>query len=230
MYALALSGGKDSMACLHLMRGQLACAIYVETGYSYPETRAMVDYANTLLPVHIVTSDRDAQQAQAGWPSDVVPIAWTHLGQQVTTKKPMMIQSYLGCCFENIAAPLLAKARELGVTHLVYGQRREESHTSTARNGDAVMGLIRVHPIEDWTASQVLAYLDERMGVPEHYRTVTHSSLDCYDCTGFQRDSQDRIEWTRHHYPAFYAAYRSRADQIDAAIQDSLSTTTRQGV
>lgn len=230
MQALALSGGKDSMACLHLLRDTLSCAIYVDTGYGYPETKALVEYAATIIPVHIVTSDRDRQQAQSGWPSDVVPIAWTHLGQSVTTTKDIMIQSYLGCCFENISFPLLERARELGVTHLVYGKRREETTTSIARNGDCVHGMIRVHPIEDWTASQVLAYLDTKMAVPEHYRTVTHSSLDCYDCTGFRQDSQDRAVWMQQHYPHYYDLYRERMEKIDAAIQAGLHVTTTQGV
>ncbi|MDE2389927.1 MAG: phosphoadenosine phosphosulfate reductase family protein, partial [Betaproteobacteria bacterium] len=50
MRVLAFSGGKDSMACLHLMRGSLDCAIYIDTGKAYPETLELVRYAGSIVP------------------------------------------------------------------------------------------------------------------------------------------------------------------------------------
>lgn len=221
MQALAFSGGKDSMACLHLLREELDCAIYVDTGFTYPETQRVVDYAKTLLPVHTVSSDRMGQNAAHGIPADVVPVDWTMMGQRMTTSKLVTIQSYLQCCFENIAGPLMEKAHSLGVTHLVYGQRHDEAHRSTSQNGSMINGLVRVHPIEDWTAQQVLAYLATKMDIPAHY-AITHSSLDCYDCTGYAKASQDRVAWTRETYPAFYAAYAMRNNAMLSAIQEAL--------
>jgi 3'-phosphoadenosine 5'-phosphosulfate sulfotransferase (PAPS reductase)/FAD synthetase len=221
MQALALSGGKDSLCCLFLMRDQLDCAVYVDTGYAYPETRDLVNFASTLLPVHVVQSDRKGQNKQAGIPSDVVPVDWTEIGQKITGSKPVKIQSYLQCCWENVSAPLLAKAKALGVTHLVYGQRNDERHKSVARHGTVVEGITRVHPIEDWTAQQVLDYLATQMDVPAHF-TLNHSSLDCYDCPSYERDSQDRLAWTKERYPGAYAAYAVRRSQLDEALQEAL--------
>ena len=219
--ALALSGGKDSMACLFLMREQLTCAIYVDTGFAYPETRKIINYAASLLPVHVVPSDRAVQNAKHGIPADVVPIDWTALGHAITGPKPIMIQSYLQCCWENISAPVYAKAKELGVTHLVNGQRRDERAKSTAQDGTVVDGITRVHPIEDWTADEVLNYLALHMDVPPHF-AFTHSSLDCYDCPAYARDSQDRIAWTQTTYPDAYTQYAGRRDAITAALAASL--------
>jgi phosphoadenosine phosphosulfate reductase len=221
MTALAFSGGKDSMACLHLMRDTLDCAIYVDTGFAYPETQSLVAYAETMVHVHTVQADRAAQNAQYGLPADVVPINWTAMGQQMTSRKPVMVQSYLQCCWENIAVPLTEKAKALGVTHLVSGQRMEEGHKSTSRHGDVVDGLVRLYPIHDWTTAQVLAYLATQMTVPDHY-CIAHSSLDCYDCTAFAKDSQDRVAWTKARYPAFYAAYAARNNAVLHAIQEAL--------
>ena len=90
MKALAFSGGKDSMACLHFLQ-DLDCAIHVDTGFSYPETRRLVEYASSILPMHIVISNRHAQNEREGIPADVVPIDWTNLGQQITG--PKLVQS-----------------------------------------------------------------------------------------------------------------------------------------
>jgi 3'-phosphoadenosine 5'-phosphosulfate sulfotransferase (PAPS reductase)/FAD synthetase len=221
MRVLAFSGGKDSMACLHLMRDSLACAIYVDTGKSYPETEAMVEYAAAIVPMIIVCTDREGQNKAEGIPSDIVPIDWTPLGHLVTGEKRVLIQSYLGCCLANISIPLVLKAKEIGATELVYGQRNDENYKSTSRNGDIVEGLIRLQPIEDWTGDQVLAYLATKMEVPAHY-AIKHSSLDCYDCTAFRKDSRDRIAFTEERYPQMYDEYVERLNLLDEAIRQAL--------
>ena len=210
------------MACLFLLRESLDCAIYIDTGYGYPETATMIDFAATLIPVHRFRTDRAGQNAREGIPSDFVPIASTRLGQLITGPKPMMLQSYLGCCWDNISWPLLEKATALGVTELVYGQRTEESHKTPIRYAAAIEGMTRLHPIENWTAQQVLDYLATNMTVPDHYR-IGHSSLDCYDCTGFEYESEDRLAWTAEHYPEFYASYAVRAKARDEAINQAFS-------
>lgn len=219
--ALAFSGGKDSMVCLFLMQGSLDFAIYVDTGYAYPETLALVDFAKTMIPVHVVKSDRAVQNEREGIPADVVPIDWTSLGQQITGVKPVKLQSYLGCCYESISMPLLNKAKELGVAELVYGQRNEEGYKSPARDGQIVDGITRTHPIESWTTAEVMAYLATKMDIPGHFG-IKHSSLDCYDCTAFRKDSADRIEWTRNKYPVFYAEYAARAAALNSALTQAM--------
>lgn len=221
MRVLAFSGGKDSMACLHLMRGSLDYAIYVDTGKSYPETNALVAYASNLVPMITVHSDRDIQNEREGIPADVVPIDWTRIGQLLTTKKATTIQSHVECCFENIAYPLLLKAKQIGATEIVYGQRNDEAHKSTTRNGDIVEGIVRLQPIEDWTSSQVLAYLATKMEVPAHY-SIKHSSLDCYDCTAFRKDSHDRVAFTARHYPQMHREYLERSVLLNEAIATAM--------
>lgn len=204
------------------MRDVLECAIYVDTGFAYPETLALVEYARTILPVHTVSSDRAGQNKREGIPSDVVPIDWTNLGQSLTDNKPVRVQSYLGCCYENISAPLWKKAKELGVTELVYGQRTQEGHKSPARDGVVIDGIKRRHPIEGWTDAGVLDYLASKMDVPAHFH-IKHSSLDCYDCTAFRRVSSDRVTWTRAKHPKFYRAYRERSSALEGALLEALA-------
>lgn len=208
------------MACLHLMRDELDAAIYIDTGYSYPETRAMIDYANTLVPVHRVAVDRARDHLENGIPTDVVPVDWTPFGQAITHTKPITLQASYQCCYSNIAKPFSEAAKRLGATHVVSGQRNDEACRSTAQNGDLVDGLIRLFPIADWTAAQVLAYLATKMDVPPHY-AINHSSLDCYDCTAFHQASHDRIAWTKAHHPTFYAAYTAKHRALCAVLREA---------
>ena len=209
------------MACLHLMLGTLDYAIYIDTGKSYPETQAMVDYASKLVPMITVQVDQDSQNKDEGIPADVVPINWTKFGQLVTGEKATKIQCYLGCCFQNISWPLIQKAKEIGATEIVYGQRADEGHKSTSLNGDLTEGIVRLQPIEEWTSEQVLDYLATKMDVPAHY-SIKHSSLDCYDCTAFRKESIDRVEFTKVNHPTMYSEYVTRLDLLNAALAESM--------
>lgn len=208
------------MACLHLLHEYLDCAIYVDTGKAYPETTAMIEYAKTLVQVITVQSDREGQNNREGLPSEVVPVNWTREGQILTGAKPIMIQNYLACCFENIGLPLFQKAKELGATVMVYGQRNEDKYKSAARDGDEIEGIIRCHPIEHWSSEDVLAYLETQMKVPAHYR-INHSSLDCYDCTAYRGSTKDRIEYTKEFHPEFHEEYVARMELVKQALSDS---------
>ena len=208
------------MACLHLMKDSLDLAIFVDTGFTYPETMEMVGYAGTLVTMHILTTNRKAQNEMYGIPSDVVPINWTWLGQKMTFPKSVMVQSYMDCCYANIARPLWEEAKKLGVTELVFGERLEENHKSTSKHGDVVEGIKRLHPIEGWSEKEVFDYLATKMTIPEHF-SVKHSSLDCYDCCGFKSDSEDRVQWTKERHPEFYAAYSERRTALDSALKEA---------
>jgi 3'-phosphoadenosine 5'-phosphosulfate sulfotransferase (PAPS reductase)/FAD synthetase len=221
MRVLALSGGKDSMACLFLTKGTFDWAIYVNTGKAYPETIAMIRYASRLVPVVIVDTDQAGQNRRVGLPAEIVPVDWTLAGQMITGTKPVMVQSYLGCCYENISHPLFMKAKQLGATEMIHGQRNDEGHKSPARDGDVVEGVKRIHPIENWTSERVLSYLAQKMIVPDHYK-IKHSSLDCYDCTAFRKDSHDRLKFTKQRHPGFYDEYAARRDQLNTALDAAM--------
>lgn len=219
MLALAFSGGKDSLACWYLHRHERPIVIWVNAGKAYPETLALVDEVRAEAAEFIeVCTDRAAQNAAWGIPSDLVPIDHTRIGQAMTGPKSITIQGYLSCYIENISAPLQAAAKARGVTHLIRGQRNDDAHRGPARHGDVVDGITYLQPIETWTADQVLAYVAHQRGsLPDHYQ-FKQTSLDCYDCTAFAAHSRDRIAWMRGKYPAYYAEYAVRRDALRGAI------------
>lgn len=217
--ALAFSGGKDSWACLFLNVHRLTeiVVIWVNTGKSFPEALAMIEKARAMCPNFVeVCVDRDAQNERCGIPSDLVPVDHTDLGMQVTSPKSVKIQSYLQCCYENISKPLMDKCKELGVTELIRGQRLSESHKSPARDGDVVEGITFRQPIERWSSEDVSSFISRRMDIPDHF-ALSHTSLDCYDCTAYGRETADRVAWARK-YPELSAAYEDRRVRLVAAI------------
>ena len=224
MLGLAFSGGKDSWACLWLNQHRLAeiLVIWIDTGKNYPEMMATIALAKTICPnFATVKVDRDGQNAYNGLPSDVVPVNWTRHGQEITGKKPVMVQSYLQCHFENIGMNLQAYCKAHGITRLIRGQRNDDGHKSSARDGSVVDGIVYEQPIESWTSQDVLDYVAQHMPLPEHFK-FKHSSMDCYDCTAFAGESIDRIAYTAHKYPELHSMYAKRKQALKTALSESM--------
>lgn len=222
--ALAFSGGKDSWACLWLNKHRWSdiVVLWVNTGKNYPELLETINQARAMCPNFIeLVVDRDGQNAFNGLPSDVVPVNWTRLGQSVTGEKPVMVQSYIQCCLENIGENLQKYCKDHGITRLIRGQRNDEGHKSSARDGSVIEGITYEQPIEDWTAQQVLNYVEAHMPLPAHFK-FKHSSMDCYDCTAFTADSVDRISYTKANHPMLYAEYETRNQALKSALIESM--------
>ena len=228
MKALWFSGGKDSMACLYMLRKELP-SIYVlwaNTGKNYPELIRTVNHARAMCPNWVeVLVDRDAQWVRDGMPADIVPVDYTKFGQAIAGKKDVMLQSYLACCFENITEPLLSETRRLGATTIIKGQRLEDSRKSPVRDGAVVGDLTYSHPIENWTTKEVLDYLRKEMGAdyPKHYE-LKHSSMDCYDCTAYVVDSADRVAHMEKEYPVLFADYNRKMNKVSQAVRSIAKT------
>lgn len=223
MIGLAFSGGKDSWVCLHLNKVNLdeIIVLWVNTGKNYPEALQSINLAKTMCKTFIeIKSDRDAQNSLQGYPSDIIPFANTEFAQKVTGNTEIKIQSYFGCCYDNISKPLLNKVKELGITTLISGKRNSENYLSSHQDGEMVDGVLQVHPIENWTDSQVLDYLQGKMEMPEHFK-FGHSSLDCYDCTAYLKDTKDIFEWSKK-YPDLHQKKVFRINQVKTVLDKEM--------
>ncbi len=223
--AIAFSGGKDSWALLWLFEEELASlpVIWVNTGKNYPETLESVRKAKELCPGFVeVFSNQEEHIRKFGIPADVVPVNWTNLGQSMTSEKPIRIQPWISCCYGNISAPLTAKARELGVTHLISGQRDDEKYRAAYSSGTSVDGLVHLFPLQHWTREDVMQFLASKMEIPAHFK-MEQSSLDCYDCTAFAVESRDRVAFTQRNYPVFFGEYKNKRDKLHSAILEAVN-------
>lgn len=228
MKALCFSGGKDSVACL-LLQSSLedVHVIWANTGKNLPEVVAFVESFKKICPHwHEVRTDRDAQNRAFGMPADVVPIRFTSVGQQCTKPRPVMIQPYLQCCYENISLPVWEKIKELGCDVVIRGQRRDEANRSPFENGSTFEGVTFEHPIEGWTREMVLEFVQARITVPEHF-ALDHTSVDCYDCTAFLDHAEDRAEYLRRKHPEKYHEFMARVRALDTAVHSESSALRR---
>lgn len=221
---LAFSGGKDSLACLLLNKERLSeiTVFFVNTGKTYPETIKLVEYAKSISKNFVeVIADQQLQNDVHGIPADVVPVNWTLFGQELTCKKAITIQSYSQCCYENIAMPLHSAIKAHGITHLIRGQRSDEAHRSTAKDGDVYDGITYIHPIETWTSASVLDFLARHMEIPAHFN-LGHTSLDCFDCTAYQKETKDVSSYRELNHPELHKKYLARKEQLDSVLREAL--------
>lgn len=221
---LAFSGGKDSWACLWLLEKELADidVIWINTEKNFPEVLQTIERAKLLCPnFHEVKTNQDANLKEWGLPTEVIAEDWTRIGHLITGEKSTLVQSYIQCCYANISHPMHVAAKKLGVEILVRGQRSEEAHKGASVNGTVVNGLRYQHPIENWSAQEVLTYLTTKMELPEHFR-FQHSSMDCYDCTAFRKDHKDRQAHFKATYPLLYTDYRKKLSEVDMTIHTAL--------
>ena len=112
--ALMFSGGRDSLACLHLMKDYLdkTVLIWVNTGAAFPEIIEMMDVIRHSVPNFLeIQTDQPKAIKERGYPSDVVPVSFSAFGQACTTSKPIKIRSYMECCEENFWKPADETAR-----------------------------------------------------------------------------------------------------------------------
>jgi phosphoadenosine phosphosulfate reductase len=195
--ALQFSGGKDSLACLYLNRELWddMYVVWVNTGSAYPEVvEYMRGWAKRLPRFVEVKSDQPAQIAKRGMPSDVVPLAYTEMGQMLGSNPPYLIQGWMVCCAENIWMPLRDAMQKLGVTRVIRGQRNDESRKGPLRNGEVHEGIEYVYPLQDWTREEVFAYLREvKAEIPDYYQHED-TSRDCWNCTAFLDENKRRID------------------------------------
>ena len=221
---LAFSGGKDSLACLLLNKERLSeiTVFFVNTRKTYPETIKLVEFAKSISPNFIkILVDREGQNDYHGLPADVVPINWTVFGQSIAGEKPVKIQSYLQCCYENISKPLMDAAKRCEITHMIRGQRNDEKHKATSRNNDVVDGITFLHPIETWTASSVIEFIQNHMELPAHFN-LGHTSLDCFDCTAYQKETKDVSSYRELKHPELHQKYLARKEQLDSVLREAL--------
>jgi 3'-phosphoadenosine 5'-phosphosulfate sulfotransferase (PAPS reductase)/FAD synthetase len=218
MLGLAFSGGKDSLACWYLYKEKNPIVFWVNTGKAYPETIEIIEKVKNEAVEFIEIKTNQAKQIEIyGLPSEIVPIDNTLEGMVFTGEKPVKIQSYLNCCFENRSKPLLQAIEQRGITKLIRGQRLDDNRKSTIRNGSIVNGVTYIQPIETWTKEQVLAFLRTQGELPEHFR-IEHSSLDCYDCTAYLDSSKDRVAFTKEKHPKLYEEYKINMAMLKSAI------------
>lgn len=195
--ALLFSGGKDSLACLHLYREQWPniYVVWVNTGAAYSSTIVEMEKWRKKLPHFVeLKSDQPGNVAQFGWPSDIVPVHVSAEGVLAGYDPPFLVQSYMTCCAINIWTPTWRFVQEKKIKKLIRGQKLSDGRRGSLRHGSVAPGGVEIlHPLEDWTDEKVWEYLAEvGAEVPSYYR-VERTSRDCWNCTAYLDENVERL-------------------------------------
>lgn len=227
---LQFSGGKDSLACLHLLRPfwDRLVVMWCNTGDAFPETVEQMREIERMVPRFIeVNTDARAQITQYGWPVDIMPVNRGAVGRAIEGHAKQMMQPYTTCCGANKWHPMDAAARDLGATLVIRGQRNSERMKAPIRSGATYDGIEYWFPIEAWSEKNVFAYLHGiNVPAPAHY-AHTGTSLDCMHCTAWIGDAGRTIRWMRDAHPAEYGEVARRLWEIRGAAEEEVRQINR---
>jgi len=219
--ALQFSGGKDSLALLHLWQAKLARTLvcWVNTGAAYPETVEQMKQVRETVPHFLeITSDQPGDVSVNGYPTDLVPLHFTTQGRSaVVTNHHYRVQDSFRCCSTNIWWPLHKAVKERGIQTVLRGQKLVDKYKAPYPSGYSEDGVTYIFPLEQWTDEQVFKYLKHHnVNIPEHYLKGEKKSHDCWSCTGYIDEDAGRIANLPHHQRE---EVMRRLRVINAAIQ-----------
>lgn len=225
--ALSCSGGKDSLACLYLLRDYLPklTVYHMDTGDLLPETQRIVEHIWEMAPnfVH-VRSDVAAWIAKHGLPTDLLPHSAHPIGQ-VMGEGPRLVARYT-CCAANLMAPLHERIVADGNTLIIRGTKLADMHTLPIRSGEVQDGIEYYYPLQRWSDAAVLRYLSE-VGAPiNRVYTVVPNSPECARCPAWW--GERRASYLKRYHPELWRDYAERLRVVSRAIAGPLANLRRE--
>lgn len=221
--ALQFSGGRDSIACLYLLRPWLdKIAVYwLNTGSAYPETIAIMDHARALCPTFIeIDGNQPGVIEQYGLPSDIVPASRTPIGLVGSGSDAQAIQDRYSCCARTRMLPLHHRMMDDGVTLIIRGQKDADHMKGPLRSGTIEQGIEYLYPIEEWSAEQVDNYLARQDAPVPRFYEMMDSMPDCMTCSAWWENGAAQY-LKRYHYPQ-YKEVQLRLDVINEAVGEHI--------
>lgn len=222
--ALQLSGGRDSLACLYLLRPwwHLLTVYWCNTGDAFPETVEIMDFVRQEVPYFVeIDGKQPGIVAQYGIPSDIVPASHTPIGLAGSGKQGPLIQDRYSCCFRVFMHPMAERMIADGVTLVIRGQRADDKLKAPIRSGHVENGIEYLFPIEDWDAQQVMTYLREQGApIPRFYLTLD-GAPDCMTCSAYWEHGVSA--YLKQHHPSAHVEVQARLDFIKEAVADSIA-------
>lgn len=221
--ALQFSGGKDSLACLYLLKDQLdnITVYHLDTGDMCPETQEVVEQVSQWVPNFVsVRSDVNSWRKENGFPSDLVP-ARAHILGVSYGMNPFQLSNRFDCCWNNLMKPMHDLMVDDGVDAVIRGTKLCDTGKVPAEGNVGPYTVIL--PIKDWTHERVFAYLKE-VGAPENalYRFFKNiSAPECFNCTAWWDDGKAR--YLKELHPEQYRVYLANLTSIASVVNSHLA-------
>jgi phosphoadenosine phosphosulfate reductase len=216
--ALHFSGGKDSLALVHLLRPHWhrLTLYHVDTGDLLPEVREIVDMVEAMVPdFRRIETDARAWTEAVGLPSDLVPTTSTPMGLSIGASKRRIVDRF-DCCAVNLMVPMHHCMIEDGVPLVIRGTKRVDLARLPHEGGQSGMGYELWLPLLDWSHEDVFTYL-RRVGAPI-CRVYEHkvNAPECATCPAWW--SEGRAEYLKKHHPDLFEVYRAKLAAVAAEV------------
>jgi phosphoadenosine phosphosulfate reductase len=226
--ALQFSGGKDSLAVLHLMRAHWDKLVvyWTNTGDPMPETLEIVASVREMVPNFVeIRGDVQNSIAEHGIPTDLLPATATPIGIMGAGRGVKMQDRY-SCCWRALMEPMHRRMKEDGITTLIRGQKNADVLKGPLKSGDELEGITYVYPLEGWSDEQVFNYLtSEGIELPRFYQTMK-SSPDCLNCSAWW--GEGRAQYLKDNHPAAHVLYQQRLKAIKIAVVEHIDAFTNE--
>lgn len=221
--ALQVSGGRDSIACLYLLKPywDRLTVYWLDTGAAYPETVALMQRIRDMVPNFARIEGRQPQTIEEfGIPSDIVPASGTPFGVYAADNG-QLIQDRYSCCMRSIMFPMHERMIADEITLIIRGQKDADRLKSKTRSGNVIDGIEFLFPIEDWDARKVMRFLEEEGApIPRFYEMLS-GAPDCMTCSAYWEEGAAKY-LRRYHYDQ-YLANQARLDVINRAVGEHIA-------
>jgi phosphoadenosine phosphosulfate reductase len=221
--ALCFSGGKDSLACVHLLKDYLDKVIiyHLDTGDLLPEMMASVARVEAFAPHFVrINTDVSAFIERFGLPTDLLPHSSHPIGRRMGEYTTRLIGRY-DCCWINLMQPIYRRVLEDGNTLLIRGTKAVDMHRLPLKSGDVSDGVELWYPLQDWTNAAVMAFLDGRqIPVPRLYQYMVNAP-ECARCSAWW--GEGRAAYLEKFYPQIAADYQARLQRVIDEIAKPLA-------
>lgn len=220
---LHFSGGKDSLACLYMLRPYWSQIIvmWCNTGSAFPETISQMEQIRSIVPHFIeVKSEQQSDIEENGIPVDILPHTNTDHAHIFGGSASHKMRIFYDCCKNNIWVPMHEATAKTGATLIIRGQKLSDKNKSPALSGHVCNGVEYLFPLEMMSDDEVYWYLSENnIQLPANYEYI-NTSLDCWNCTAYIFENAKKLEYMRMFHPEKADIV---ADMLSNIFDDSVS-------
>jgi phosphoadenosine phosphosulfate reductase len=224
--ALQFSGGKDSLALLHLARPWLdrITVFFGDTGAVYPHVIEFVHKTCDDLGAKLVVvkTDMFAYTERFGLPSDIVPVDVSpEMHTRTFGHKPkQMLQSSLTCCSNLIWIPMFNAIRDSGIKLVLRGTKKCDPHVTVPPGTIDEEGREYSSPLWEWSDQDVMDYLADKP-MPDQYPQI-QDSMDCWACTGHMsgKYARAKLEYAKQKYPELWPVMKERIQRVQEVVRE----------